>query len=70
MLNMIFNTHLKIKKDNKEKESKKKRKKVESLGTDTSLLLQTVSNVPTKFSYISCKKTSIIRTLSNTDNRH
>ena len=58
---MIFNTHLKIKKDNKEKESKKKRKKVESLGTDT-FLLQTVSNVPRKFSYIFSKKN-----LHNTD---
>ena len=38
--------------------------------TDTSLL-RTVSNVPTKFSYIFLKKqTSIIRTLSNTDNGH
>ena len=52
---MIFNTHLKIKKDNKEKESKKKRNTVEPLGTETSLL-RTVSNVPTKFSYIFGKK--------------
>ena len=61
MLNMIFNSHLKIKKDNKEKESMKKRNTEEPLGTDTSLL-RTVSNVPTKFSYIFCKKT-----LYNTD---
>ena len=38
--------------------------------TDTSVL-RTVSNVPTKFSYILFKKkTSIIQTLSNTDNGH
>ena len=55
MLHMIFNTHLKIKKDNKEKESKKKRNTVEPLGTETSLL-RTVFNVPTKFSYIFGKK--------------
>ena len=42
---------------------------VELLGTDTSLL-RTVFNVPTKFSYFSFKKPSIIRTLSNTDNGH
>ena len=35
MLNMIFNTHLKIKKDNKEKESMKKRNTVEPLGIRT-----------------------------------
>ena len=40
---------------------------VEPLGTDTSLL-RTVSYVPTKFSYISSKKTSTIWTLSNADN--
>ena len=48
---------------------------VEPLSTDTSLiwtpLLGTVSNVLTAFSYIFFKrKTSIIRTLSNTDNGH
>ena len=42
---------------------------VEPLGTDTSLL-RTVSYVPTKFSYISSKKTSTIWTLSNADNGH
>ena len=42
---------------------------VEPLGVDTSLLA-TVSNVLTKFSSIFFKKTSIIRTLSNTENGH
>ena len=42
---------------------------VEPLGTDASLL-RTVSNVPTKFSYIFFKKLSTIRTLSDTDNGH
>ena len=42
---------------------------VEPLGTDTSLS-RTVSYVPTKFSYISSKKTSTIWTLSNADNGH
>ena len=36
---------------------------------DTSML-RTVSNVPTKFAYIFFKKTSIIRTLTNTDKGH
>jgi len=39
---------------------------VEPLGMDNSLLW-TVSNIPTKFSYIFFKKTSMIQTLSNTD---
>ena len=42
---------------------------VEPLGTDTSLL-RTVSYVPTKFSYISSKKTSTIWILSNAHNGH
>ena len=42
---------------------------VEPLHTDTSLI-RTVSNVPTKFSYISYKNTPIIRTLYKTDNGH
>ena len=42
---------------------------VEPLSTDTSLI-RTVPNVPTKFSDIFFKKLFIIRTLSNTDNRH
>ena len=37
--------------------------------TDTPLL-QTVSNVPTKLSYILFKRPSSIRTLANTDNGH
>ena len=37
--------------------------------TDTSPI-RTVSYVPTKFSYISSKKPSMIRTLPNTDNGH
>ena len=43
---------------------------VEPLGTDTCRLLRTVSNVQTKFPYILLKKTSIIRSLSNTDKGH
>ena len=74
MFNMIFNTYFKKNRTRGKKiEEEKKYSGTSRYGhlsnTDTSLL-RTVSNVSTKLSYIFFKKTSIIRTLSNTDNGH